>query len=55
MVADKKLHEIRQVSYLSIDWDKLKVGMKVVVNYNIDKPKQWGLWYDYFIEDIHKR
>lgn len=54
-VVDRKLNEIRQVSYSSIEWDKLQIGMKVAINYNIAKPKQWGLWYDYVIERIQKR
>lgn len=54
-IVNRKLWQIRQVSYSSIDWNKLKVGMKVVINYNIEKPKRWGYWYDYFIENYQKR
>lgn len=54
-VAERTLGEIRQVSYSSLDWESLKPGMKVVINYNIENPTKWGYWYDFVIETISKR
>lgn len=37
-----------------IPFDKLSVGQKIMVNYNIDDPRQVGLWYDFTITNIDK-
>ncbi|KAL0266427.1 UNVERIFIED_CONTAM: hypothetical protein PYX00_008963 [Menopon gallinae] len=54
-IAERTLDEIRQVTYSSLDWDSLKPGMKVVINYNIENPDKWGYWYDYIIDFVTKR
>ncbi|XP_050448065.1 E3 ubiquitin-protein ligase UHRF1-like [Cataglyphis hispanica] len=38
-----------------IPFDKLSVGQKVMINYNVDEPKQVGLWYDFTISKIEKK
>ncbi|XP_066597047.1 E3 ubiquitin-protein ligase UHRF1-like [Prorops nasuta] len=38
-----------------ISFEKLKKGQKVMVNYNVDDPKEVGLWYDFTISDIVKK
>lgn len=38
-----------------IPFDELSVGQKVMINYNVDEPKQVGLWYDFTISKIEKK
>lgn len=38
-----------------IPFDKLSVDQKVMINYNVDEPKQVGLWYDFTISKIEKK
>ncbi|KOC67234.1 E3 ubiquitin-protein ligase UHRF1 [Habropoda laboriosa] len=33
----------------------LKIGQKVMINYNVDNPKETGLWYDFTILKIDKK
>lgn len=54
-MADKTLDEIRQVSYASHNWEDLKPGMKVVINYNVENPGSWGYWYDCLISKVSKK
>ncbi|CAK9833449.1 E3 ubiquitin-protein ligase UHRF1 [Anthophora retusa] len=35
--------------------DNLKIGQKVMINYNVDNPKEIGLWYDFTILKIDKK
>lgn len=38
-----------------VPFDKLSVGQKVMINYNVDEPKEVGLWYDFTISEIYKK
>lgn len=38
-----------------IQFDALKLGQKVMINYNVDDPKETGLWYDFTILKTDKR
>ncbi|XP_076763687.1 ubiquitin-like with PHD and ring finger domains 1 [Xylocopa sonorina] len=38
-----------------LQFDTLKLGQKVMVNYNVDDPKETGLWYDFTILKIDKK
>lgn len=35
--------------------EDLKIGQKVMVNHNVDEPKEIGLWYDFTISKIEKK
>jgi len=35
--------------------DELCVGQKVMINYNVDEPKNVGLWYDITISEIYRK
>lgn len=35
--------------------DELSVGQKVMINYNVDDPKNIGLWYDFVISKIDRK
>jgi len=35
--------------------DELCVGQKVMINYNVDEPKNVGLWYDFTISEIYRK
>ncbi|KAF7280152.1 hypothetical protein GWI33_006328 [Rhynchophorus ferrugineus] len=47
-----ELENIRPRSYYTYKIPDLKVGMRVLVNYNIDSPKSRGLWYDFEITEV---
>ncbi|XP_015183118.1 PREDICTED: E3 ubiquitin-protein ligase UHRF1-like isoform X2 [Polistes dominula] len=38
-----------------ISVEKLKTGEKVMVNHNVDEPKEVGLWYDFTVSKIEKK
>ncbi|XP_029037655.2 E3 ubiquitin-protein ligase UHRF1-like [Osmia bicornis bicornis] len=38
-----------------IQFDKLKIGQKVMINHNVDDPKETGLWYDFTVLKIDKK
>lgn len=38
-----------------ISVEKLKIGDKVMVNHNVDEPKEVGLWYDFTVSKIEKK
>jgi len=43
---------IRPRARYSIPFNKLSVGQRVMINYDIDNPKKIGLWFDFTITDI---
>lgn len=38
-----------------VPFDELSIGQKVMINYNVDEPKEIGLWYDFTISKIDKK
>lgn len=38
-----------------LQFDSLEVGQKVMINYNVDNPKEIGFWYDFTILNIIKK
>lgn len=38
-----------------IPFNELSIGQKVMINYNVDDPKEIGLWYDFTIFKLEKR
>lgn len=36
-----------------ISFDKLFIGQKVMINYNLEEPKEIGMWYDFTISKIN--
>ncbi|XP_043250164.1 E3 ubiquitin-protein ligase UHRF1-like isoform X2 [Colletes gigas] len=38
-----------------IQFDGLKIGQKVMINHNVDDPKETGLWYDFTIFKTDKK
>lgn len=46
---------IRPRARYLVPFDKLSVGQKVMINYNVDEPKEVGLWYDFTISKIDKK
>jgi len=43
---------IRPRARYSIPFNKLSVGQRVMINYDIDNPKKIGLWFDFTITEI---
>lgn len=46
---------IRPRARCLIQFDALKIGQKVMINHNVDNPKETGLWYDFTILKIDKK
>lgn len=46
---------IRPRARYLVPFNKLSVGQKVMVNYNVDDPKEIGLWYDFTITKLEKK
>ncbi|GBM23571.1 E3 ubiquitin-protein ligase UHRF1 [Araneus ventricosus] len=44
--VDLSLHNIRPRARKKMNFEALKKGDKVMVNYNIEEPKERGFWYD---------
>ena len=38
--------DIRPRARYRLQWDQLMIGNRVMVNYNSDRPKERGFWYD---------
>jgi len=43
---------VRPRARYSIPFNKLSVGQRVMINYDIDNPKKIGLWFDFTITEI---
>lgn len=48
------LQEIRPRARTVIDINDLKIGEKVMLNYNTDEPLERGYWYDFKVSEIKK-
>nr|XP_012218313.1 PREDICTED: E3 ubiquitin-protein ligase UHRF1-like [Linepithema humile] len=46
---------IRPRSRRLIPFDELFIGQKVMINYNLEEPKEIGLWYDFTIFKLNKK
>ncbi|XP_072761128.1 E3 ubiquitin-protein ligase UHRF1 [Anoplolepis gracilipes] len=46
---------IRPRARCLIPFNKLSVGQKIMINYNVDEPKEVGLWYDFTISNIENK
>lgn len=38
--------DVRPRARTLLRWDQLEVGMKVMVNYNMETPDERGFWFD---------
>uniref|UniRef100_A0A1A8LJ37 E3 ubiquitin-protein ligase UHRF n=1 Tax=Nothobranchius pienaari TaxID=704102 RepID=A0A1A8LJ37_9TELE len=45
-VVEMKLVDVRPRARTVLRWDQLQVGMRVMVNYNMETPDERGFWYD---------
>ncbi|GIY15939.1 e3 ubiquitin-protein ligase UHRF1 [Caerostris darwini] len=52
--VDLSLHRIRRRARKLIKFEDLKVGDKVMVNYNLEEPKERGFWYDCCVTNLKK-
>ena len=41
--------DIRPRARYRMQWDQVVIGKRVMVNYNSDRPKERGFWYDAII------
>lgn len=46
---------IRPRARCLIPFNELSIGQKVMINYNVDSPKDTGLWYDFTISKLEKK
>lgn len=49
-----QLQEIRPHAYDIIPFDELKIGDRVLMNYNVEYPQERGYWYDVLVKKIKK-
>lgn len=45
---------LRPRAYRILNFDDLKRGQRVMINYNIEEPKETGFWYDFTIQKISR-
>lgn len=38
-----------------LQFNSLKIGQNVMINHNVDNPKETGLWYDFTVSKIDKK
>ncbi|GIX93266.1 e3 ubiquitin-protein ligase UHRF1 [Caerostris extrusa] len=50
--VDLSLHQIRHRARKLIKFEDLKFGDKVMVNYNLEEPKERGFWYDCCVTNL---
>lgn len=43
---------IRPRAYRLVNFDDLRRGLKVMINYNIEEPNETGLWYDLTVQKV---
>ncbi|XP_043481565.1 E3 ubiquitin-protein ligase UHRF1-like [Leptopilina heterotoma] len=43
---------IRPRAYKLVNFDDLRRGLKVMINYNIEEPNETGLWYDLTVQKV---
>lgn len=46
--------DVRPRARTLLRWDQLQVGLKVMVNYNMETPDERGFWYDAEIVAINQ-
>ncbi|KAG7209691.1 hypothetical protein KM043_011335 [Ampulex compressa] len=46
---------VRPRSRHLLQFNDLEIGQKVMINHNVDDPKEFGLWYDFTISKIDKK
>ncbi|GIY19419.1 e3 ubiquitin-protein ligase UHRF1 [Caerostris extrusa] len=52
--ADLSFHQIRPRARKLVKFEDLKIGDKVMINYNIEEPKERGFWYDCCVTKLKK-
>uniref|UniRef100_A0A3Q3B1B7 E3 ubiquitin-protein ligase UHRF n=1 Tax=Kryptolebias marmoratus TaxID=37003 RepID=A0A3Q3B1B7_KRYMA len=45
-VVEMKSVDVRPRARTVLRWDQLQVGMRVMINYNMETPEERGFWYD---------
>lgn len=53
VVAMQPIH-VRPRARTLLRWDQLQVGMRVMVNYNLETPEERGFWFDAEVQTVNQ-
>lgn len=53
VVAMKPI-DVRPRARTLLRWDQLQVGMRVMVNYNLETPEERGFWFDAEVQTVNQ-
>ncbi|XP_013871455.1 E3 ubiquitin-protein ligase UHRF2 isoform X2 [Austrofundulus limnaeus] len=53
-VVEMKFVDVRPRARTVLRWDQLQVGMRVMINYNMETPDERGFWYDAEIQTLNQ-
>ncbi|XP_058473165.1 E3 ubiquitin-protein ligase UHRF2-like [Solea solea] len=53
-VVEMRLADVRPRARTLLRWDQLEVGLRVMVNYNMETPEERGFWFDAEIQTINQ-
>lgn len=46
--------DVRPRARTLLRWDQLQVGMRVMVNYNLETPEERGFWFDAEVQTVNQ-
>ncbi|KAF3702019.1 E3 ubiquitin-protein ligase UHRF2 [Channa argus] len=53
-VVEMRTMDVRPRARTLLRWDQLQVGMRVMVNYNMETPEERGFWFDAEIQNLNQ-
>lgn len=53
-VVPMKPVDVRPRARTLLRWDQLQVGMRVMVNYNLETPEERGFWFDAEVQTVNQ-
>lgn len=53
-VVAMKPVDVRPRARTLLKWDQLQVGMRVMVNYNLETPEERGFWFDAEVQTVNQ-
>lgn len=51
-VVEMRPTDVRPRARTLLRWDQLKVGLPVMINYNLETPEERGFWFDAVIQTL---
>lgn len=53
-VVEMRPVDVRPRARTLLRWDDLQVGMRVMVNYNMETPEERGFWFDAEVQTLNQ-